>query len=299
MACGHHRTRACAVSERVAIPKPDSLSERDIREVRWQEATFVEHNYTVEYAKYVQHHRLVGLLTRLLRGRAEVTVVDLGCGDGCLLFAICRALDRTDIRFIGIDLDRQALERAAKRIAYRGYSNVELRFGTVTDTGLPEACADVVICSEVLEHLLHPRLLFEEIRRLLKPDGTAVLTTPNLSNYPRRVGQALDRLFKGRLRRSAYAGMVDCTPETGFTLQEGILGHVSEQPALVWRQLARDVGFQARLLRGGTLVYGYPWLARHGVLFGFLCLVEGALDLLPWWYDTSYDLLMVLRKGTA
>lgn len=286
------------MSEPVPIPSRESLSETDIKTVRWQESIFVEENYTVEYSHYVQQGRLVHCVVKALEGRPTATLVDLGCGEGLNLLAVCGRAPREGFRYIGVDLDRAALLRAANRIAYRNYRNVELLAGDVLDTGLPAASADVVVSSEVIEHLRDPQRLLREIWRLLTPGGTAIVTTPNLSNYPRRVGNLVDRLLRGGLRDRAYAGMADRAEGTGFTPDEatGILGHVSEKPARVWRQLAHQAGFRTRLYRGSTLVYGYPWLARHPALFGLLCLADGLLGRLPRWFDTSHDLLMVMRK---
>jgi len=286
------------MSEVCPIPSRDRLSMADIKTVRWQEALFVEANYTVDYTHFIQHHRIVSAMAKLLAGRERATVVDLGCGEGLNLLALRRQVAQEGVRYIGIDLERTALGRAANRSAYRRYANVELRFGDVMRTGLPPAGADLILCSEVIEHLREPRLLLEEIRRLLAPGGVAIVTTPNLSNYPRRAGDWLDRLMKGRLREQAYAGMVDRSAGTGFSPQEaaGILGHVSEKPAGAWRRLAREVGFRVRLRRGSTLVYGYPWLARHPLCFALLCLVDAVLEWFPWWYDTSHDLLMIVEN---
>jgi len=38
---------------------------------------------------------------------------------------------------------------------------------------------DLVWCTEVIEHLHRPKFLLKEIERVLKPNGVAVLTTPN------------------------------------------------------------------------------------------------------------------------
>jgi 2-polyprenyl-3-methyl-5-hydroxy-6-metoxy-1,4-benzoquinol methylase len=286
------------MSEPIPIPSRESLNETDIKTVRWQESIFVEENYTVEYAHDVQHRRLVQYVVKALEARPTATVADLGCGEGLNLLAVCRQASREGVRYIGVDLNRAALQRAANRIAYRGYRNVELLAGDVLDTGLPAASADVVLSSEVIEHLRDPQRLLREIWRVLAPGGTAIITTPNLSNYPRRIGNLADRFLRGRLRDRAYAGMADRAEGTGFTPDEaaGILGHVSEKPARIWRQLARQTGFRTRLYRGSTLVYGYPWLARHPALFGLLCLADGLLGCLPRWVDTSHDLLMVVTK---
>ncbi len=41
-----------------------------------------------------------------------------------------------------------------------------------------DSCADVIVLSNVLEHMAEPDLLFEECRRLLKPGGTLLATVP-------------------------------------------------------------------------------------------------------------------------
>lgn len=43
----------------------------------------------------------------------------------------------------------------------------------------PDASLDLVWCTEVIEHLHKPEYLLREIDRVLKPQGRAVLTTPN------------------------------------------------------------------------------------------------------------------------
>ncbi len=46
---------------------------------------------------------------------------------------------------------------------------------------------DLVTCTEVLEHLEHYRATIREVYRVLKTDGTFVLTTPNILNLKSRV----------------------------------------------------------------------------------------------------------------
>jgi 2-polyprenyl-3-methyl-5-hydroxy-6-metoxy-1,4-benzoquinol methylase len=56
---------------------------------------------------------------------------------------------------------------------------------SVEDGGLPVAtgAADVVIMSEVIEHLVDTDSVLDEVRRILKPGGSLLLSTPNLAAW--------------------------------------------------------------------------------------------------------------------
>ncbi|CAM5618114.1 SAM-dependent methyltransferase OS=Streptomyces griseomycini OX=66895 GN=FHS37_000655 PE=4 SV=1 [Streptomyces griseomycini] len=61
--------------------------------------------------------------------------------------------------------------------------------GELTGGGLPfaSASADAVLFSEVVEHLVDPDAALDEIRRVLRPGGHLMLSTPNLAAWYNRV----------------------------------------------------------------------------------------------------------------
>ena len=55
--------------------------------------------------------------------------------------------------------------------------------GTLEDTGLPDASADLVICTQVLGHSLNPRRGLQEIHRILRPEGHLIASAPHVWFY--------------------------------------------------------------------------------------------------------------------
>lgn len=73
--------------------------------------------------------------------------------------------------------------QAVHGVRYHG-GDLTAEFGPeridVTDIDLPDESMDVVVCNHVLEHVPDDRRAMAEIRRVLKPDGWALLLVPGL-----------------------------------------------------------------------------------------------------------------------
>lgn len=96
-------------------------------------------------------------------------LLDIGCGSGAF---VRRALSLGYVAE-GLEFDGQAVAAAVG-------GGLPVRQGALPNTGLPEASYDVVILSQVIEHLHEPLATFKEIYRLLKPGGLLWLATPNM-----------------------------------------------------------------------------------------------------------------------
>lgn len=56
----------------------------------------------------------------------------------------------------------------------------DVRVASLEDCRFPDAAFDVVYLSQVIEHLLRPQEMLMELRRIMKPRGRLLLTTPNV-----------------------------------------------------------------------------------------------------------------------
>lgn len=98
-------------------------------------------------------------------------VLDLGCGNGSL----SRAIAQKGYSVTGVDPSSSGVRFAQQHNSHCTFIQADIE-------SLPyeklEHRFDVVISSEVIEHLLYPRELIRASKRCLKPGGRVILTTP-------------------------------------------------------------------------------------------------------------------------
>ena len=125
-----------------------------------------------------------------LRGRLRKEFIALYLEDakGSFLDIGCNAGTYFDFmkgdRVVGIDLSFSILRKARERSKSLVKSNrYDFLVGDAQVLNfLRPNQFDLILCSEVLEHLLEPQKVFAGIANLLKPGGKALITTPNYRN---------------------------------------------------------------------------------------------------------------------
>ncbi|HWT02299.1 MAG TPA: methyltransferase domain-containing protein [Pyrinomonadaceae bacterium] len=106
------------------------------------------------------------------RAAGSLRVLDVGCGNGSEL---ALPLARRGFQVTGLDVDAPSVEHA-NRLAT---DLPNARFACLDVTELKSEPFDVVILSEVLEHVTDPRSLLASSVRHLAADGVGIVTVPN------------------------------------------------------------------------------------------------------------------------
>lgn len=158
--------------------------------------------------------------------------LDAGCGDGRYLAAL-PSLGLVPARTIGTDIADSIL-RTAATTAERAGVEVELVRANLESLPFPNDSFDLVLCVQVIEHLLDPARGIAELGRVLRPGGVLILSTDHnrnlvsqVLNVPRRV--VVGALgWRGRRRSVTF-------PHRTFRRQELV-------------ELARDGGLTVRRL---------------------------------------------------
>lgn len=99
-------------------------------------------------------------------------ILDVGCGNGI----ISMQLGKDGYNVHGLEISEEAI---AKAKAVNPFSNVEFKQGDAESLKATGQKYDVIICSEVLEHLNTPETLLNELHDLLENNGILLVTVPN------------------------------------------------------------------------------------------------------------------------
>lgn len=115
------------------------------------------------------------------------TVLDLGCGEGR---HVIHAYLEAEVTAIGVDLALPDLITTREKFQpFAEPDNPRKHFGLASANALQlpfaDASFDVVICSEVLEHIPDYRAALAEIQRVLKPGGRLCASVPRA--WPERI----------------------------------------------------------------------------------------------------------------
>jgi len=120
------------------------------------------------------------LLINLLEGRIGKQVLEIGCGNGPFAGKVSSHFHLD--RIYGVDISADAIKSACGAGIIGACVNLDLE-----DLAFKDASFDTVICGDVIEHLISPDHLLEEIHRVLKPEGHLLITTPNLASWYNRL----------------------------------------------------------------------------------------------------------------
>ncbi len=186
-------------------------------------------------------------------------VLDIGCGEG-KIWQMFPELDVT-----GVDISSNNLDKAKK--------NLRVTKGTAEELRFKDNSFDLVVASEILEHLFQPERALGEIERVLKGNGVAIITFPNTGALQIRLGL----LLWGR------------NPSINYPAN---MQHIRFFNLLDMKEMLRMTNFQIEKIRGCS------FLSFHKQNFDLYIPVPRKIrtiggDLFP---QFSFGNLLVLRK---
>ncbi|HOV11471.1 MAG TPA: class I SAM-dependent methyltransferase [Bacteroidales bacterium] len=106
--------------------------------------------------------------------KKKVKILEIGCGLGYLTYA----LNKEGFSATGIDVSHSAIKMAIEKFGAYFYAADAISYAQITNLKY-----DVIIATEVIEHIPDIKSFLIQLKNLLNPEGIILLTTPNKSAF--------------------------------------------------------------------------------------------------------------------
>ncbi len=136
--------------------------------------------------------KINGLLNKNFSVSSNPAILDLGCSDGQLL-SIFKAKGYNNLTGAGYDVKAQNNIKIFLKIDFNDLS---------WSDALKDYKFDVIVSSDVIEHLLNPYNFLTQIKKILKADGVIIFSFPNVHNLRSRIAYLVEGRFCGFFGRN-------------------------------------------------------------------------------------------------
>ena len=207
-------------------------------------------------------------------------VINVGCGNGpqAVIYK-----DRYK-NMVGVDINQERLDMAKQVARYFGVKNFETICANVEDIPLNKEF-DKAVAIDIVEHVIHPEKLVGEIYRLLKREGTLLITFPAMHDKWELFFRFIGRKILRRKEKPKKEGWDPDAHEHNYSLKE-------------WINILERGGFVLVKSRGSTLFpplhyYGVPrfWFSNR-----FIHAVDDYLSRLPVLKNYGQALVCIFSK---
>ena len=147
------------------------------------------------------------------------SMLDVGCGEGRHIFGVMQEYPM--MKCVGLDMDEYSLKKAEEGYSYfESISEVGAEFikGSAYSLPFPDNTFDLIVCSEVLEHLHEYNDAVIEINRVLKPGGKFFASVPAF--WPEKICWYLSKEYQnqpgGHLRIFDQKKLIHEIEDRGF-----------------------------------------------------------------------------------
>lgn len=140
--------------------------------LKLQQTLYESRNPTRRWLHRTRRDWIIGAIRRHLPANGEKKALEVGPGSGIYLPVLASLFDRV----CAVDIEVCFLDHARGLASV--HPNLSLQVDDITRSKIADESFDLILCSEVIEHISDCDRAFREMHRLLKPGGVLILSTP-------------------------------------------------------------------------------------------------------------------------
>lgn len=160
---------------------------------------------------------ILGVINNHVNSFTNKTILDVGCGAG----TVSLYLANKGASIVGIDISRKAIDSCKKSARILKLKDKTQFICNTIEKIKFRRKFDVIICSEIIEHIPKDKAFLKRIHKLLKKNGLLILSTPSINAPLYKVGlaQNFDKRV-GHIRRYSKEQISDLVKKSGFRIEE-------------------------------------------------------------------------------
>lgn len=212
-------------------------------------------------------YRVKWMIDEINRNCPNAIVLDMGCFDGITGIPLLRGCP--GISYLGVEMFKEAAELFRSRLATFRDGNgqtldkranvlsieaFETEFGAASTLDRAKEIADVLVWTEVIEHVQSPQIELRALLRYVKPDGRVFITTPwgayDKGHPPEKTALGTPRDSRGHVRAYSPAKLLELLDASYIGVEElwkddASTGSVGDGMNVILRpyHYARDLNF--------------------------------------------------------
>jgi ubiquinone/menaquinone biosynthesis C-methylase UbiE len=219
---------------------------------KWNEELATKHdldkfyNHHIFAFRYIEQRRIQKLID-LAEIEPSDKVLEVGCGAGHILEKIKTG------QLYGIDISEIQIDRAKKRLG----SSVELKRAPGENIPYGNKYFNKILCSEVIEHVLDPREVLQEICRVLMDNGILSLSVPN-ENLINRTKKILNKTGLNRILDEKASGGWELSSKDN--MEEWHLHNFSRELA---EKFAKNIFSATKVVRIPNILFPFRYVIQY------------------------------------
>lgn len=131
--------------------------------------TYYQEGVKNNFFQWLWHTGKINLAQKIIKELKFKNCLDIGTASGYMISEIAKKYPGPN--YFGIDVYDKAIDHAKKT-----YPNIKFKVASAEKLPFKDESFDLILCYETIEHVVSPKASLLEIKRVLKKDGTFILT---------------------------------------------------------------------------------------------------------------------------